>query len=230
MTSSEYALLIDIACILASGLVILPVIVYLFTDWSARREKLLAYLTEDALTLYYEQFVGISKVTDVKKSFKKRFGLLYGRRRYVLPILFLLLTTALAAWGIARTVQLWQGVSPARYGIPPIAISATAGAFAWVMVDSLGRIRRRDFAPTDVGSAAFRFLLAVPFGFAFSKVVTEPIGIPLAFFLGAFPTGTLFTIARRIGSQKLGLGDQDTTGILELEKLQCIGRSNAEQL
>jgi hypothetical protein len=49
------------------------------------------------------------------------------------------------------------------------------------------------------------------------------------FFLGAFPTSTLFKIARRFGSQQLKLGDDQDSGALELEKLQSVGKTNAER-
>jgi hypothetical protein len=53
--------------------------------------------------------------------------------------------------------------------------------------------------------------------------------IPLAFFLGAFPTTTLFKIARRFTAQTLKLGENQASGTLELEKLQSVGKSNAER-
>jgi hypothetical protein len=47
--------------------------------------------------------------------------------------------------------------------------------------------------------------------------------------LGSFPTGTLFTIARRLASSKLGVADDPQTQGLELEQLQSISKTNAER-
>jgi hypothetical protein len=54
------------------------------------------------------------------------------------------------------------------------------------------------------------------------------VGIPVAFFVGAFPTQTLFRIARRVVVQKLALGDQQSETALELEQLQSVSKSVAE--
>jgi hypothetical protein len=59
--------------------------------------------------------------------------------------------------------------------------------------------------------------------------VTLQVGIPTAFFLGAFPTSTLFTAARRFANQQLKLGDDPASGKLELEQLQSIGKEGAER-
>jgi len=230
VSTASYALLIDVTAGLAVALVLLPILLYLLIEWETRRERLFAYLTPDALNRYYTQFLGLTPDNPVE-DFRKRFGRLYGRRRYVLPILLLALTTIFAAWGMAHTLRVWVGITslPDTYAMPPIALSALAGAFAWVIVDLLNRFRRRDFTSTDVYNSAFRVLLSVPLGFAFAQVAAANVGVPLAFLLGAFPTATLFTIMRRIGSQRLGLGDQDARGALELEKLQSVGRVNAER-
>jgi len=71
-------------------------------------------------------------------------------------------------------------------------------------------------------------MLSVPFGFATASVLRDDAGVPVAFFLGAFPTQTLFTIARRLAVQKLGMGDQQSDSGLELQKLQSVSRGVAE--
>jgi hypothetical protein len=128
-----------------------------------------------------------------------------------------------------------NGIGPGET-LRALTASALAGGFVWVISDEIDRLRRRDFSTSDVYYYVFRILMAIPFAWAIAAVSVEnkvlglPGSIPLAFFLGAFPTRTLFTIARRFGSQRLNLGDsQDDNGNLELEKLQSIGKSNAER-
>jgi hypothetical protein len=107
----------------------------------------------------------------------------------------------------------------------------------WVISDELDRLRRRDFTTSDVYYYVFRILIAIPFAWALSKahigagdtVLTVPVTIPLAFFLGAFPTTTLFTFARRIVTQIPKLADDKDSKQLDLEKLQSVMTSNAER-
>jgi hypothetical protein len=166
---------------------------------------------------------------DQKSEFRRQFHYRYGRRHFVLPFVLLILISSFAAWGMALSVKASFHIAQVAYALPKIAISALLGAFAWAVLDELGRIQRRDVAPYDVYIWNFRFLVLIPIGFAFAAVVSEDFGIPLAFFLGVFPTQTLFTLARRIVGQRFGLGEQVDEGVLELEKLQSVGRANAER-
>jgi hypothetical protein len=90
-------------------------------------------------------------------------------------------------------------------------------------------LRNRDLTFHDVYGCVFRFLIALPFGFAFGKWVTDNFGIPLAFVLGTFPTGTLFKIGRRLAVQQFKLGEDAGETSNELEKLQSVSRSSAER-
>jgi hypothetical protein len=170
-------------------------------------------------------------------SFEYDFSRWYGRKYYLAPLLMLTLLTVAAGWWADEMLRTWasNGAGPGA-DLRALVASALAGAFVWVISDELDRLRRRDFVSVDVYYYVFRILLAVPFAWALSAVNLEgklwlgiPAVIPIAFFLGSFPTQTLFTIARRIGSQQLKLGDDQETGDLELEKLQSIGKSNAER-
>jgi hypothetical protein len=230
MKPNEYAILIDLACLGAFLLVCVPPLRYLFTGWKIRRDKLFSYLNEEALRVYYTQFpYQVAADDNVKRRFKRQFHYLYGRRHFVIPVGFLFFICMVSAWGIAESVKSWIHIAPASYTLPKIAVSALLGAFAWSISDEFARIRRRDLAPMDVYGWNFRFLISIPFGFAFAALLKEDFGVPLAFLLGAFPTQTLFIFARRIGSQKLGMTDQQGDAVLELMQLQSIDRSNAER-
>jgi hypothetical protein len=230
MNTNQYAVLINLACLGGLLLLAVPVIRFLLTGWKIRRDKLYSYLNSKALTLYYSQFpYHIDDNADVIKRFRKQFHYLYGRRHFFIPLALLLLAGSTVAWGLALSLRAWFKVAPAGYALPRIAVGALLGAFAWAIADEFSRIRRRDLSPMDVYGWNFRFLIAVPFGFAFAAVLKDDFGTPLAFLLGAFPTQTLFTFARRIAVQRLGLTDQPTDGVLELMQLQSIDRSNAER-
>lgn len=231
--------LVELACLLAWVIILLPAVAYLWTTWPNRREYLFDHLSEDAIDLYYQQFFPSSAPrrllkrwrrfdkADKKSQFRYDFGRLYGRRHYVLPFLLLALISAIGLLATSLSVQVWLGSDGKAF--PPIAISAFLGAYAWVLYDQFGRFRTGDFTAHDVYSAIFRFLIAIPLGISLAALLKDNAGIAVAFLLGAFPTTTLFTISRRLASQKLGLGETQEGGALELEKLQCVGKSNAER-
>lgn len=99
----------------------------------------------------------------------------------------------------------------------------------WVGWDFIDRMRRKDFSPGTVLRASFRFIIAAPVGYAISQLLTDSAGVPVAFLLGAVPTGKLFPLmrvmlARSAKTEVLGSGN-----VSDLEKLQCIGGSHADR-
>jgi hypothetical protein len=172
-----------------------------------------------------------SAAEDIKDiaQFRKDFGRLYGRRHYVLPLLLLALVSAIGLLATSRSIQAWLGWIPADKSFPRIAVSAFLGGYAWVLYDQFRRFRTGDFTAHDVYAGIYRFLIAIPMGVSLASLLKDNAGIGVAFLLAAFPTTTLFTIARRLANQKLGLGETQEGGSLELEKLQCVGRTNAER-
>jgi hypothetical protein len=109
-----------------------------------------------------------------------------------------------------------------------MAVSSIMGAYTWVIYDQLRRLRSGDFARGDVGNAAFRFVIAVPFGYALG-VFDPTFGVGLAFLVGVFPTRTLFTFGRRLFNQQFKMGEAGSKGTSELEQLQNVGRTVAER-
>jgi hypothetical protein len=141
----------------------------------------------------------------------------------------LALVSAIGIFGMAETLKQWENVSAANFAMPAMVVGAFAGAYTWVTSDHLARLRRRDFSSGDVYNGVFRFLIAAPFAISLSAVANKDLGLAIAFLIGVFPTKTLFTIGRRVFTQKLGLGEDPAAGQSELEKLQNIGKTNAER-
>lgn len=111
-----------------------------------------------------------------------------------------------------------------------MAAAAFLGAFSWVVTDQIQRLRTGDLTQHDVAICVLRFLIAIPFGYAFGAVLNESLGVPMAFLLGTFPTGILMKAGQRLAVQRLGLGeDSSAPQRNELEHLQCVSRSNAER-
>jgi hypothetical protein len=251
-------LLVVVFCSLAVLLALWPILIFLFKQWGFRKERILGALEGDAVVLYYKQFKPGAKVLKDSElpleadknghynsvlrdkcmaAFRNDFVHWYGRRYYVIPVLALAGLAGVSAWWAQTMLRVWaaNGIGPG-VTLRALAASALGGAFVWVISDEIDRLRRRDFSSSDMYYYVFRILLAIPFAWAIAavsadgKVLGLAASIPLAFFLGAFPTQTLFTIARRIGAQQLKLGDsQVDSGSLELETLQSVGKSSAER-
>lgn len=223
--------LIDFAAIMAWVILLLPALFYLATTWKNRRDALSARLGPEAIKVYYTQFFPNLEIREdaIEQQFRRHFGRLYGRRHYLLPLLLLAIISALGLRATSQSIQVWLGLNSGGSVYPSIVISAFLGGYAWVLYDHFRRFRTGDFTSHDIYAAVYRFLIAIPLGISFATLLKDEVGIGVAFLLAAFPTTTLITVMRRLASQKLGLGESGESGTLELEKLQCIGRANAER-
>jgi hypothetical protein len=221
---------------------LLPAIVFLLTTWRVRRDFLFAHLPSKAIDLYYEQFFPATSVKRLGKRarrasaeltnrerFKIDFRRLYGRWHYLLPLALLALVAGIGMVATAQSLHSWLGLEPRVKPYPPTAISAFLGAYAWVLYDQFERFRTGDFTPHDVYGGIYRFLIAIPLAISFATFLKDNVGVAIAFLLAAFPTTTILKIMRRLVSQKLGVGENKQGGPLEVEKLQCVGRTNAER-
>ncbi|MDE3194869.1 MAG: hypothetical protein KGN84_00880 [Acidobacteriota bacterium] len=235
MSNDAYALLIDVACFAAWLMVIAPALIFLQTAWADRRNALFDIMTDATLALYYNRFSPSRKIDPALRvqTFRRDFGRAYGRRRYVIP---LLIVAALAGWGLygtAGTIKVWVHVAQPgeMYAIDEVALGALLGGLTWVISDNLARFRTRDFTSHDVYNGAFRLLVAVPLGYSLGSFLDVKFKVAMAFLLGVFPTSTIFTIARRLGSKQFGLGGDSPDGIgqSELEKLQSVSQGAAER-
>jgi hypothetical protein len=99
----------------------------------------------------------------------------------------------------------------------------------WVLHDFIKRAQQQDIVPANVFWASFRFLIAVPLGFAIATLFKKELGIAVAVFLGAFPTRTLFTIFRREVTSRLKMASPENIPVHELKSLQGIERDQAER-
>lgn len=229
-------------CVFTFLMVIYPIGRYLVSAWKFRREYLIGQLSGDSMKLYYQQFragacigkmpVGDPSLTaaDYTQAFRADFNTWYGRRYYIAPVIGLAVLTAVCGWWGCVTLWDWMSGQRSPESMQGLVGAALAGAFVWVISDEIDRLRRRDFTSFDVYYYIFRILISIPFGWAITRLeVTLQVGIPLAFFLGAFPTSTLFTAARRLANQQLKLGEDAVSGKLEMESLQSVGKDAAER-
>jgi len=229
---------IELACLIGWVALLLPALMYLLISWRMRRKVLLNHFSDTAIDLYYKQFSPFSPNRrfrklkhgeDIQVRFKRDFDSRYGRRHYILPLLLLAVVAGVGLWVTARSVQSWLGLINDFRPFSPITISAFLGGYAWVLNDHFGRFRTGDFTYHDVYGGIYRLLIAIPLGLSLATFSNVQVAAGVAFLLAAFPTTTLFKVARRLASKNLGTGEIDESARLELEKLQCIGRTNAER-
>ena len=214
--------------LLLLAFLLLPVLTFL--GWPARRREIVNSISETGAGTYLKQFFpndypegGTSKI------FAAHYDQRFGRGHYVVPLLFLVLIGALLlALMISELLRTLGGTESSILAIPLISVAAGAGGYMWASDDLIGRARRLDLAPVHLNEATFRLVISIPMGTAVSALFADPVGAPLAFLLGAFPTKTLFTIARRLASRRLELGDEGKNE-RKLERLQGIDTEAAER-
>ncbi len=222
---------INIACLLAWGFLFILPICYIFFKWQEKYNALEGYFSERSIKLYYKLFKpAVKPTTRYKDHFKKEYQKSYGKRNFIVPFVFFGLISAIGIYLIDRTLIHLVITKKVDIPLPPIAISAFLGAYFYIGFDQIQKFRSQYFTLYDVHRWSFRFLIAIPLGYAFSYVVKEPIGIPVAFFLGAFPLKTLMIYSRRFTRKYLKLGDESEIESSELENLQGIDKSEAERL
>lgn len=220
----------NISVVLLLALLLVPVIIYLFTGWSVRRSEIVGAMSAKGAILYFRQFYpALTPAKDVLKAFHKHYLRRYGRRHYVIPLVLLSFVALFLLLMTTRTLLNWLLATPGKSDLPAVAVGATAGAYMWVVGDLLLRCRRRQLAPIDLYWGALRFIVSIPLGFAFAGILKDEAAVGVAFLLGAFPTHTLLTLARRVANRKLGLSEGGEEAQSEVEQIQGITQGLAER-
>src|SRR5260370_34187141 len=115
MSKEQYAWLIWFACSVAWAMVWLPCVLYLSVAWRRGSHGLFPVFGTDEIKLYYGLFRPTEDISELKpdklkRKFETSFTRIYGRRRYVLPLLLLAFVSATGLWGTAKTLQSWEEV------------------------------------------------------------------------------------------------------------------------
>jgi len=220
------------ACVLGWIFAFVPTAVFLSLEWRKRFSDIICRFSESAIKLYYRRYLASEANTagnNLTESFQKQMQSRYGGQRFFLPLFLLILISGIAIALVDISVLSWLGLAPNLTAIPPIAVSAILGAYLWSVSDQIARFGTFDLSPNDVRSWCFRFLIAVPTGYCLAMTVKDDVGIPLAFFLGTFPTNTVASFGRRFVAKKLDIADQPASEKAELELIQGINTPEAER-
>jgi hypothetical protein len=220
-----------VLALVALLLLVTPIIHYLFTGWAARRKQILAAFKDEGIRYYFCLFypaegeIGDDPQAALALFYDKQFG----RQHFVLPGVVLLVTsTCMVAFATWACLFWLRPQEESSFNIPAIAVAAIAGAYAWIVHDLVTRAQRGDLHPANLFRASYRFLVAAPLAIGITAFLKDPVGVPFAILLGAFPMRTLMTMARRLASRQAGATDEGKPSH-ELEKLQGVGRDEAER-
>jgi hypothetical protein len=227
ITHGEYFL-----TIIALGLLFAPVVHFLLYGWDRKRTEILDSFMDDGIREYFYQFLParLSTKRDLRVDFTNFYDRRFGRRHFIIPGVLLFAVSGFLIFFVCRIVFEWlRGTSKSGLDVPPVAIAALVGAYAWALLDLVTRAHVYDLKPTNLFTTSFRLIVAAPLGLAVAALLKDELGIPIALFLGAFPARTLTTIARRQVSSRLNLEGSSNNGSIELQNLQGINRSQAER-
>jgi len=224
---------IIIACIFAWLFVFILPLIYIGSRWKDKFITLQGYFSDKSLRLYYQLFKPAINIVaadaKIRDLFNRHYHRSYGRRNFILPFLCFSLVSAIAFCVISRTLLCYIDSQSPSSPLPAIAMSSLLGAYLWVALDQVERFRTQDFTFHDINMWTLRLLVSIPVGYAFSYGVKEPVGIPLAFFLGTFPLKSLLKYGRRFAAKHLITGTGNEPDASELENLQGVKRQESER-
>jgi len=213
-------------------ILLLPLVHYFIAGWVSKRREILSSFVDEAISHFFHTFFSGEFVgrRPNQKDLDEYYHCCFGRQNFLIPGFCLVVAALFSFTMVGESAGRWLA-SHKRTDLilPPLGLSAVMGAYMWVLGDLIRRTRRADLSPADLYWGCFRFVVAVPLGYAVASAFTEAVAVPVAFLFGAFPTRQILTLARRIGLDKLGVKEKDDEDSSELQSLQGIRRESAER-
>lgn len=213
-----------------------PILHHLIFGLRERKREISDLLDDHAVRAYFDHFYH-ADAERLKRNPRKHLSDIYdarfGARTFLLPGVAYGAMLAITVLALATVVGAKLPNAPVVPLIAPVPAYALAGAYLWVVYDLIARYRQRNLVPSALYYTAFRIAIIVPLAYALAAGLanySENVAAAFAFLLGAFPTSTLFLLARRNLGKMLGLTDDPTERDKppELEKLQGVTRPIAE--
>jgi hypothetical protein len=202
----------QIAFIAVSTIIIItPILRYVSSGWATKRDDIMNSIDDNAKQIYLEKFEkydskrikdDYKRIEDVKSKFKKIYHRRFGRRFFIVPIFLLFILAVLVASICVESITgayLWAKALELNL----TGLSAVAGAYMWVVSDSIWRAYRLDLAPANVLWGVLRLFIAAPLGIAVSSILNNQVFAFVAFGLGAFPLETILMYLRQLSAKQL---------------------------
>jgi hypothetical protein len=233
----EHAIALVITGVLLS-LIVYPLAIHLVYGWRRKSDDILLAMSDRAAQLYFKAF----QKTDVRldealKKFQQFYHVWYGRRFLTYPICGSIFVSAISVYMLGESGELalrrFSGASPEAknyFALPLIAISAIAGAYAFVTWDIVSRVAKRNLGPKNIMAATIRLAIAIPLGYSFSALLKDDLGPFIAFAAGAFPLESVQTVLQRLTKKNLSLeSDAESTDDLVI-RLSGIDQPTADRI
>ena len=230
-------------CIYAFALILLiaPVCYFLLNRWNSRKADILGDFNDDVAAKYLQIFHHADEGERTRRKSRSDsssrqlliayYDSQFSRWHFLVPVLLTIALGSLLMLLCLFSAMHWIQCRQLDGAVLPIEVAlAILGGYMWVAYDQIARATYDDLRPADLYWAAFRLLIAVPIAYAFSKVFTGALAVPLSFLLGAFPTQTIMTIAQRWASKYMQLTDAQTQQQSQLQALPAVDTFVAERL
>lgn len=233
-----FCTVVSVVFVLLFLLLLTPILAFLRYGWLNRHNDILNSFTEETARYYAECFhrfeapdtFGTTAADSALAWFERYYREQFGRQKFIVGLLLFLALTACGLYMIAVTVVQWQAAADINAGMLPLAVAlALLGGFTWVLFDLIARAARDDISPNDLYWWSFRILISAPVGYAFGKVFTADLALPMAYLLGALPTGTIMGAASRVAAKWVQLPDAAPQSATALQKLASVDTYLAEQ-
>lgn len=219
--------------VIALVLLFAPVFCYLRSGWALKCKEILDNFTDKGIEKYFSLFFPARDKTikeNLKVDFSDFYDRRFGRKHFIIPGLLLFAVSGfllfLVSWVVFGWLRKGSGI---ELDLPPVAVAAFVGAYAWVLLDLIAKAHLCDLKPTNLLNASFRLVLSAPLGLAVAALLKDQAGIPVALFLGAFPTRTITTMARRKAGSFLNLENSSNHDPSQLQTLQGLNREVRER-
>ena len=237
LVSSE--LLLFITGSLASA----PLIRFVVTDWGTRYQEFVNRLNNDALTAYLQQFwekytiqsedfiawtpnecedktITQKQIDNSMESiFDDIYHKQYGQNAFFVPLALLFFTIFISTV-LSIKIYLDQiTIDLKNVDVTVIAIASMAGAYMYIVSDSIQSVRQRSLNASTLYWYTLRMLLAIPVGVALTSLIADAAQPFVAFGLGALPMDQIIKSLRHLTTEKLSLtvADEESDQLIKLE-------------
>src|SRR5262249_43618554 len=149
-----------------------------------------------------------------------QFGYFQRWNRYAPPLVLVALLSGLmlyfsGLWIVDRLTTP-TGAAPTALGrIDTPIVMALWGAFVWSLYEIWSRRVSGDLTPAEVFDVALRFVIAIPIGYTFSRLVFQTVPSLAAFTASAFPLRDVRRLLRKQTLQKLGESQKSSSTLAD---------------
>ncbi len=151
----------------------------------------------------------------LRRAVRAEFERFHAPQRYFMPLVMLLVVSACGLWLCRSWVhEHWFGTPPEGpvlhfpNTMSESVVMALAGAYVWGIWEIIERVRERNLTPSEIRDLCFRWLVAIPVGYAFSLVAGDEFKPTFAFVASAFPLKTVQRLVREANLKKLGIASE----------------------